>query len=94
MPYAGLIAFTIIAVAIANAKRIRHWWRKGCDRCRLEDIGHELNPEPKEPSRVVRPLLGAAWSHTPHTCFPWRNPYKDRNGDIWEFGRKVGGQIK
>jgi hypothetical protein len=71
MPYVGLAFFTALVVAFANASRIRHWWRKGCDRCRLEDIG------------------GASWTHTAHTCFSWRNPYRDKHGQVWEFGKKV-----
>lgn len=71
MPYLGLGFMLGLAVAAVVARPVRRWWRKGCDRCRLEDIGHTV------------------WSHTPHTCFPWRNPYKDRKGRIWEFGRLV-----
>lgn len=72
MPYLGIGFFLGVIVAGLLARPIRRWWRKGCDRCRLEDIG------------------GVGWAATPHTCFPWRNPYKDSEGNIWEFGKKIG----
>src|SRR6202008_415038 len=60
---ASLIVFVLL-VATA-APRIRRWWRRGCDRCRIEDMG------------------GTRWSPVAHTCFPWRNPYMSRKGQLW-----------
>lgn len=72
MPYVGLAFFILVGIAMSRAKEIAYWWRKGCDACRLHNIG------------------GATWTATPHTCFWHRNKlYKDRNGQVWEFGRKI-----
>jgi hypothetical protein len=70
MPYAGIIFTSLLAAAYFVGPSVRRWWRKGCDGCRVED-------------------LGSQWTHTAHTCFPWRNPYRDKNGNIREFGKIV-----
>lgn len=71
MPYIGIAFFAGLTVAFISAPHIRRWWRKGCDACRLEDIG------------------GASWVSTAHTCFRSHSVYRDKGGQVWEFGRKV-----
>lgn len=66
------LGILFVVVVVKGRKKIRAWWRRGCDRCRLEDTWQK-----------------DGWTHIAHTCFPWRNPYRDRKGRLWVFGRRV-----
>jgi hypothetical protein len=73
-PQAQLAAFILVVIAAPIVgPRVLRWWRKGCDACRMRNIG---TPTPA--------------ANVTHTCFPWRNPYKDRKGNIHEFPRFRG----
>ena len=41
------------------------------------------------PACLLEDSGGASWTPTPHTCFSWRNPYRDRRGNVYEFGKIV-----
>lgn len=73
-PLAGLLFAAGLVAAFAFYPRVRRWWRKGCDSCRITEMGGN-------PSSAVA-----------HTCFPWKNPYRDRHGHVWEFGRRIDGR--
>lgn len=72
MSTAGILFSALMVAAAAMAAPIRRWWRKGCDACRLEDIGG-----------------GPPMSNVMHSCFPWRSPYRSRDGQVYEFGKAL-----